>query len=104
MGDWYRKIPDWYMSVEKKLESMDSAGITMTAISINDPGPEWFGTRGPEVIVFCHSLFGAERLLYSSDHPWVDPSVILSALEKTGLTAADQELIRHLNAKALFGL
>jgi predicted TIM-barrel fold metal-dependent hydrolase len=66
----------------------------------------WFDIVSPlpEAIVFCHSLFGAEGLLYSSDHPWVDPSVILSALEKTGLTAADQERIRHLNAKALFGL
>lgn len=283
MGDWFRKIPDWYMSVEKKIESMDAAGITMTAISINDPGPEWFGQSGPEVariandyiasvvsshptrffglcvlpfqdiqasvnelnrcvevlgmrgvllytnlagafadepqfapfwqraemlgipvllhpakpitieqvkayemtstlgnmfentialtrivvsglldrypniklvcphlggtlpyilgrldhqltvlkrgprlpqtpieylrriwfdivsplpeaILFCHSLFGSHRLLYSSDHPWVEPSVILSALEKTGLSQVDQERIKHLNARALFGL
>jgi predicted TIM-barrel fold metal-dependent hydrolase len=49
MGDWYRKVPDSYMSVEGKLAAMDAAGITRTAISINDPGPEWFGASGPEV-------------------------------------------------------
>jgi len=49
MGDWYRKIPDHYMSVEDKLASMDRAGISRTALSINDPGPEWFGKDGVEV-------------------------------------------------------
>lgn len=283
MGDWYRKIPDSYLSVEAKLASMDSAGITRTALSINDPGPEWFGDRGtevsriandyiaklvlqnpnrffglcvlpfqdmaatvdelkrcvevlgmkgvllytnlagefpdepryapfwqqversnvpvllhpakpttiewvkayemtstlgnmfentialtriimsglldrhptvklvcphlggtlpyilgrldhqltvlkrgprlprppidylkqiwldivsplPEAILFCHSLLGAERLLFASDHPWVEPQVILAALAKTGLPAADQIKIRSANAIQLFGL
>lgn len=49
MGDWLRKIPPHYMDVSAKLAAMDANGIAMTALSINDPGPEWFGADGPAV-------------------------------------------------------
>jgi aminocarboxymuconate-semialdehyde decarboxylase len=49
MGDWLRKIPPLYLDVDAKLASMDAAGIARTALSINDPGPEWFGDDGPAV-------------------------------------------------------
>lgn len=49
MGDWLRKVPALYTDVEAKLAVMDAAGIGMTALSINDPGPEWFGADGPAV-------------------------------------------------------
>ena len=43
MGDWIRKIQPHYLDVNAKLATMDAAGIGRTALSINDPGPEWFG-------------------------------------------------------------
>jgi predicted TIM-barrel fold metal-dependent hydrolase len=49
MGDWLRKIPPHYFDVDAKLAAMDAAGISLTALSINDPGPEWFGDDGPAV-------------------------------------------------------
>lgn len=49
MGDWLRKIPPHYFDVDAKLAAMDGAGIAFTALSINDPGPEWFGAEGPAV-------------------------------------------------------
>src|SRR5687767_7117803 len=49
MGDWLRKIPPHYMDVSAKLAAMDANGIAMTALSVNDPGPEWFGAEGPAV-------------------------------------------------------
>jgi predicted TIM-barrel fold metal-dependent hydrolase len=49
MGDWLRKIPPLYLDVGAKLATMDAAGIALTALSINDPGPEWFGADGPAV-------------------------------------------------------
>ncbi len=49
MGEWLRKIPPLYLDVDAKLATMDAAGISMTALSINDPGPEWFGADGPAV-------------------------------------------------------
>jgi predicted TIM-barrel fold metal-dependent hydrolase len=43
MGEWLRKIPPEYLEVGAKLAAMDAGGIGMTALSMNDPGPEWFG-------------------------------------------------------------
>lgn len=49
MGDWHRKILPNHMDVAAKLADMDAAGIQTTALSVNDPGPEWFGSAGPAV-------------------------------------------------------
>ena len=49
MGDWVRRIPAHYMDVGVKLAAMDANAIAMTALSVNDPGPEWFGAEGPAV-------------------------------------------------------
>jgi len=49
MGDWLRKLPPHYFDVNAKLAAMDAAGVELTALSINDPGPEWFGADGPAV-------------------------------------------------------
>jgi len=53
----------------------------------------WFDIVSPlpEAIQFCHTLFGTDKLLYASDHPWVEPHVILSALEKANFSPVDQE-------------
>lgn len=49
MGDWNRRVLPNHTDVKAKLVSMDQNAIRMTALSINDPGPEWFGTEGPAV-------------------------------------------------------
>jgi predicted TIM-barrel fold metal-dependent hydrolase len=54
MGDWLRKVPPQYLSVEAKLASMDKSGIGITLLSNNDPGPEWFGDDGPAVAQVIH--------------------------------------------------
>lgn len=59
MGDWLRKVPAAYVSVEAKLAAMDASGIEITLLSTNDPGPEWFGDDGPAVAQVIHdSLAG----------------------------------------------
>lgn len=59
MGDWLRKVPPPYLSVEAKIASMDASGIGITLLSNNDPGPEWFGADGPAVAQVIHdSLAG----------------------------------------------
>jgi predicted TIM-barrel fold metal-dependent hydrolase len=58
MGPWLRKIPPHYLSVETKLAAMDGAGIAMTMLSTNDPGPEWFGKEGPAVSRLIHDSIG----------------------------------------------
>jgi predicted TIM-barrel fold metal-dependent hydrolase len=49
MGDWHRRILPNHMDVAAKVAVMDATGIGKTALSINDPGPEWFGKEGPAV-------------------------------------------------------
>jgi len=59
MGDWLRKVPPAYVSVDAKLAAMDASGIEITLLSTNDPGPEWFGDDGPAVAQLIHdSLAG----------------------------------------------
>ena len=58
MGDWLRKIPPHYFDVDAKLAAMDAAGILLTALSINDPGPEWFGADGPLVAQMLNDFVG----------------------------------------------
>ncbi len=59
MGDWLRKVPEHYTSVEAKLAAMDAAGIDITLLSTNDPGPEWFGDDGPAVARLIHDSLAA---------------------------------------------
>jgi predicted TIM-barrel fold metal-dependent hydrolase len=59
MGDWLRKVPPSYVSVDAKLTAMDASGIEITLLTTNDPGPEWFGDDGPAVAQLIHdSLAG----------------------------------------------
>jgi aminocarboxymuconate-semialdehyde decarboxylase len=59
MGDWLRKVPPFYLDVEAKLAVMDAAGIEITLLSTNDPGPEWFGDDGPSVAQLIHDSLAA---------------------------------------------
>jgi predicted TIM-barrel fold metal-dependent hydrolase len=49
VSDWHRRILPKHTDVKAKLADMDSSGIRLTAISINDPGPELFGKDGPAI-------------------------------------------------------
>jgi len=59
MGDWHRKLRPNHMNVDGKLADMDANGIDVTALSINDPGPEWFGNQGPEAARVMHDFLAA---------------------------------------------
>ena len=48
VGKWHRRLRKNHTDPKAKLAAMDRAGIEMTGLSINDPGPERFGKDGPE--------------------------------------------------------
>ncbi len=58
----------------------------------------------PLAIKFGHEFMGPDRLLFSSDHPWVEPSLIIDCVRSAGLSVGDQEKIFSGNARKLFQL
>ncbi len=53
---------------------------------------------------FAHELMGPDRLLYASDHPWVEPQLISDALRSLRLSNGDEQKIFAGNARNLFRL
>jgi predicted TIM-barrel fold metal-dependent hydrolase len=58
----------------------------------------------PLAIRYAYDFVGPDRLLFGSDHPWVDPQTILDSIRKLRLPPADEAKILGGNARALFGL
>jgi predicted TIM-barrel fold metal-dependent hydrolase len=68
----------------------------------------WFDTvtQIGLAIRFAADFAGAEKLLYASDHPWVQPEAIIGAVESAGagLSAEQKERIYSGTARELFAL
>ncbi len=58
----------------------------------------------PEAMRFALDFSGPDKLLYSSDHPWVQPNEILQPLRSLKLPAGAEAKIFHGNAQTLFRL
>lgn len=58
----------------------------------------------PLAIRFAYDLVGPDKLLYGSDHPWVDPTLIAGNVKSLGLPPEDERKIFRDNAVKLFGL
>jgi len=57
-----------------------------------------------EAMRFALDFSGADKLLFSSDHPWVQPREILDPLRSLKLSANHENLILRDNARQLFHL
>ena len=55
-------------------------------------------------IRYAWEFAGADKLLYASDHPWVDPQLIAAQVDGQNFSAADRAKIYGQNARALFNL
>jgi len=66
----------------------------------------WFDTVNPLGlgIRYVWEFAGPHKLLYASDHPWVDPQLIVEQIESQRFPEADLERIWWRNATELFGL
>ena len=58
----------------------------------------------PEAMRFALAFSSADKLLFSSDHPWVEPEVILAAFRSLKTSPADEAKILGGNARKLFNL
>lgn len=59
MGGWQRTVPPGFGSLTAKLEMMDRCGIDHALLSVNDPGPEWFGDDAPRIAGRIHDALSA---------------------------------------------
>src|SRR6266851_6512518 len=56
IGDWKRRLMPKHTDIAAKLADMDRTGIAMTALSINDPGPELFGKDSAAMAVLLNDF------------------------------------------------
>jgi predicted TIM-barrel fold metal-dependent hydrolase len=66
----------------------------------------WFDAVSPLPLQIRYGIdfMGAGRILYASDHPWVDPRLIAANVSSLKLGDDDERRIFRDNARALFGL
>ncbi|MBM4435632.1 MAG: amidohydrolase [Actinobacteria bacterium] len=66
----------------------------------------WFDTVSPWAAALRYGLemVGPDRLLFASDHPWVEPDLIIPLVEGLNLPPADTEKVFNGNARRLFNL
>jgi hypothetical protein len=67
----------------------------------------WITTCGYETtapLLCALSVFGAERMMFSVDHPYGDNARATTFLRDAPLSTGDRELIAHRNAERLLGL
>jgi predicted TIM-barrel fold metal-dependent hydrolase len=66
----------------------------------------YFDTVTPIALAirYAYDFSGSDRLLFASDHPWVDPGVIVGAIRSLNLPAGDEAKIFGGNARRLFRL
>ncbi len=66
----------------------------------------YFDTVSPSVqaLQYAYEFAGAERLLFGTDHPWVDMPRFVGLIEEMRISEADKARIFGENAKKLFNL
>jgi predicted TIM-barrel fold metal-dependent hydrolase len=108
MGDWLRKVPPLYLDVDAKLAAMDAAGIALTALSINDPGPEWFGDDGPAVARIANDYIAGlakkhpARFFGLCVLPWQNPAAALDELNRCATQLGNRGLLLYTNLAGRF--
>jgi len=58
----------------------------------------------PDALRMMYDMVGPDRLLFASDHPWVDPKIIVDCVEALHLSEQDRLKIYRDNARSFFGL
>ena len=98
MGDWHRKILPKHMDVPAKITDMDANNVTITALSINDPGPEWFDKDGLEAADIMNSFIANIVKQYP------ERFIGLCVLPLQDRKAAEKELDRCINKLGMRGI
>jgi predicted TIM-barrel fold metal-dependent hydrolase len=88
INEWKRRIMPKHTDLDAKLSDMDRTGITMTALSINDPGPEYFGKDSPAMAVLLNDFIAdavrrhPDRFFGLATLPFDTPDSMLKELDR----------------------
>ena len=63
-GKWRRRAMPGHSDMAAKVQTMDAAGIDLTVLSPNDPGPERFGDDGPMVARLFNDYIAEQTRAY----------------------------------------
>lgn len=98
MGSWVRKFRPKHTDITGKLADMDAHGITTTMLSINDPGPEWFGPDGAAVAQIANDYVSD----FSRRYPGRFEGLMVLPLQHEA--AAQRELERCVKQRGMKGI
>jgi predicted TIM-barrel fold metal-dependent hydrolase len=98
IGGWQRRVLPNHSDVGAKLQAMDKSNISLTALSINDPGPELFGKEGPAVARMVNDFVGG----VAREHPARFFGLAVLPLQE--MDAALAELDRCVNKLGMKGI
>ena len=88
VNEWRRRILPKHTDVAAKLEDMDRSGISMAALSINDPGPELFGKDSAAMAVLLNDFVASvvrshpERFFGLATLPFDTPESMLKEFDR----------------------
>ena len=60
--------------------------------------------HSPSALEYCYQMFGADKLLYGTDHPFAHFDEYNIMVDSLACTDTERELINHGNAELLLGL
>ena len=60
--------------------------------------------HSPEALEYCYKMYGADRLLYGTDHPFASFEIFNEMVDGLACSESDRELINHGNAERLLGI
>src|SRR5215813_8337886 len=89
IGEWKRRLLPKHTDLAAKLADMDRAGIAMTALSINDPGPELFGKESAAMAILLNDFIAEivrrhpQRFFGLATLPFDTPESMLREFERT---------------------
>lgn len=86
--EWTRRIMPKHTDMDAKIADMDRTGISMAALSINDPGPEYFGKDSAAMAVMLNDFIADSvrrkpgRFFGLATLPFNSPDAMLKELDR----------------------
>ncbi|HUQ93078.1 MAG TPA: amidohydrolase family protein [Bryobacteraceae bacterium] len=108
VGEWVRPLMPHHTDIDAKLADMDAAGIAMTALSINDPGPELFCDDSPAMARLLNDFIAAAvarhptRLFGLATLPFNSPDLMMREFDRAIGTLGMKGILLYSNLAGRF--